>query len=289
MVTECHCDIPHKSHAIEKEFHTVVDAGTIQQTLFTYEEAARRKEEERNIVTFSKLAEQEVKNRCCKSKEGKKGVRLKIKQLKKMLKSDLNELKIRIKTLKDEAAAQVSDYKLIQSRGEKFNRDPKAVESHGFSGRKNKERVLEESLMKKNTALLAVKQMEADIKKKKKQKKQKKKLWLEDALNVLAGEASKETTERWIDDGRIEAMKTGVRRPWDGEGGSLYTIWLQQRRGGGGKKKGGDQENDENGENGFSSDGDESDDMDDDDDDELYSDEEDWNSEEEEEQEEILE
>ena len=192
-------------------------------------------------------------------------------------------MKIKIITLKGEAAALVSDYKLIQSRGEKFNRDPKAIESHGFSGRKNKERVVEESLIKKNTALLAVKKIEIDIKKKKKQKKQKKKFWLEDALQVFAEEASKQTTERWIDDGRIEAMKTGVRRPWDGEGGSLYTIWLQQRRGEG-KKKG---DEDENGENGFSSDGDESDDDDDDDDDddELYSDEEEWNSEEEEEEE----
>jgi hypothetical protein len=283
IVTGCHCDIPHPSDEAEKEFHTVIDGGTLKQTMFTYEEASQRREEERNIATFSKLAGQETRNHHSNSKDGKRALLRKVKQLKKLLKSDLKELKTTIVMLKGEAAAQVSEDKLIQSRGEKFDRDPKAVESHGFSGRKNKERVLEESMTNRNAALDAVKKMEENIKKKKVQKKQKKKIWLEDALKVIAEEASKQTTERWIDDGRTEAMKRGMRRPWDGEGGSLYAIWLQQRRGA--KKKG--EDDDEDGENGFSSEGDESDDEDDDD--EMYSDEEDWDSEEEGEELELLE
>ena len=107
-------------------------------------------------------------------------------------------MKIKIITLKGEAAALVSDYKLIQSRGEKFNRDPKAIESHGFSGRKNKERVVEESLIKKNTALLAVKKIEIDIKKKKKQKKQKKKTLVRRCITSIC-RGGIETNDREMD------------------------------------------------------------------------------------------
>ena len=280
-VTGCHCEIRHNSDQQEKEFHTVNDSGVLKQTLYTYPEAGRREMEERHISTFCKLSKTEARRSHTMDKNGKRALQSRIKSLKKLIKTDLKELKLKIKDVQQNQISQESEYKLIKSRGEKFDRDPQAVEAHGFSGRKNKERVVEDARQKRDVANQNVKNVENDYKKKKKQKKQKYKVWLEDALKIIEMEASKETKGKMIDEGRVEAMKRGLRRPWDGQGGQLYTVWLQARRGG---KK----EEDKDDENGFSSDGDETDDDDDEDmgeveEEEWYSDEEDWEEEEEEE------
>lgn len=257
LVTACHCDVPHASADIEHQYHTVEESGVLKQTMFTFEEAKREMEEEKYIGQFCKLAAAETKTKCLNSKDGKLTLLSKIKELKKSLKSTLKDMKLSLITLKQESSAQESEYKLMKSRGEKFDRDPSAIEAHGFSNRKNKERIMHESLEVFNKAQKNVKDMERDIATKKKQKKNNKKKWKEDGLKVLMEEAIKQTSERMLDEGRTDAMKNNWRRPWDGEDGHLFKVYAGQKTGDSVKKT--SQKDDPEGEDGYSSNGDETD------------------------------
>ena len=105
------------------------------------------------------------------------------------------------------------------------------METHGFSGRKNKDRILSEAKQAKQTAAQAVK--DANVKRDvlRKRKKQKKKVWQDYALKVMQQERAEESRIKIVEGGRVDAMKRGLRRPWDGEDGKNYLMWLRERRG----------------------------------------------------------
>ena len=226
--------------------------------MFTYEEAAREVEEDKHIATFCKLAAAEMKSKCTNNKEGKKTVLSKMKELKKNLKIDLKELKNQLITLKQDQSAQDSEYKLVQTRSKCFDRDPAALETHGFSSRKNKERIVQQALEKKNDVVANVSKLVKKIAAKARQRKNNTKKWKEDALKVLVEENMVQTKLRMIDEGRVDAMKNNWRRPWDGEDGRLFKIWMQQKKGD--TKKKSCKKDDPDGEEGYSSEGDETDD-----------------------------
>lgn len=273
MVTSCHCNVRHQSDDLEKDYHTVADSGIIKQTLFSFEEAKREMDEEKYIEQFCKLAASETKTKCLNTKDGKKILWSKVKEIKKGLKKSIKNLKTSLINLKQELNAIESEYKLIKIRCDKFDRDPSAIESHGFSGRKNKERILNKHIDLKKVASQNVKTMEEDIKYKQKQSKNNKNKWKNDGLKVLIDEAMKQTRIRLIDEGRVDAMKNNWRRPWDGEDGNLFKIWMGQKRGSDTSEKKKSRKDDPDGEDGYSSEGDETDDDDEteDDDDDQHS------------------
>ena len=79
------------------------------------------------------------------------------------------------------------------------------------------------------TALELVENKESFLKKRKKLSAKK---WREEAKKTILDEKREEEKRRIIKDNRIEAMKMGLRRPWDGENGEDFIRWVAARKGG---------------------------------------------------------
>jgi Leucine-rich repeat (LRR) protein len=231
LVTECHCDVVHPNLDDEEREHTVGDSGVMAITMFSYEEAARWQNEEQDIALYGTLAKKEVKHWTTKQKSGKKALKSRVRSLKKEVNAEIKKLKADMTELEQDKKAKTLDYKLIKSRAQKFDRDPTAVETHGFSGRKNKDRILGEAKQAKQASAQAVKDAQEKRDVLRKRKKQKKKVWNTDALKAMQRERAEESRIKIVEEGRVDAMKRGLRRPWDGEDGKNYMVWLRERRG----------------------------------------------------------
>ena len=57
-------------------------------------------------------------------------------------------------------------------------------------------------------------------------KKLSSKKWREEAMIAIVDEKREEERRRIVQDHRIEAMKMGWRRPWDGENGEDFVRWV---------------------------------------------------------------
>ena len=51
-------------------------------------------------------------------------------------------------------------------------------------------------------------------------------------IRTIVNEKREEERRRIVQDHRIEAMKMGWRRPWDGENGEDFVRWVAARKGG---------------------------------------------------------
>ena len=231
MQTECRCLNPHESVEDEKAKHLVQEAAVIQKVVVTDEEAKRKKREEYDIKVFGMLIEKKTED-TLKGKVGLKTIRTKMKQLKEETKDQLIDTKDDLKLAQNKSNKANVDLENMRKRKHIYGENPSAVDQHGFTSLRQAEQAvakLEKVQLENLTALELVENKESFLKKRKKLSAKK---WREEAKKTILDEKREEEKRRIIKDNRIEAMKMGLRRPWDGENGEDFIRWVAARKGG---------------------------------------------------------
>ena len=232
MQTECHCSKPHPSVEDEREKHLVHEAGCIQKIVFTDDEAARKKQEDYDIKVYGKLIERKTELELDSGNAGVKTLRMKAKQLKEETTENLRDCKEELKLAQNKASKANVDVENMRKRKALYDNAPSAVEVHGFASLRQAEQAvvkLEKLKAEADTAFSGVLDKDQMLRSRKKMSA---KQWREEAKRAILAEKREEERRRIIQDNRIDAMKLGHRRPWDGENGEDFIRWVAARKGG---------------------------------------------------------
>eukprot|EP00944_MAST-04C_sp_MAST-4C-sp1_P004476 g4476.t1 len=230
MQTECTCAKPHSSADEERLHHLVQEAAVIQKVIVTDEEAARKREEDYEIKMYGKLVERKTEQ-SFSGKTGLKLIRTKVKELKEQTKEDLRSCKDEFKAANNKNKKAENDLMNIQKRKEVYDEKPASVELHGFTSLRQAQQAVakaQKAQVDAEEELRAVEDKETKLKQRKKLSSKK---WREEAMIAIVEEKRDEERRRIVQDHRIEAMKMGWRRPWDGENGEDFIRWVAARKG----------------------------------------------------------
>merc|ERR1711988_1456596 len=164
--------------------------------------------------------------------KGKAGLKLVRKEVKEQTKEDLRTCKDEYKAANNKNRKAENDLQNMQKRKSVYDEKPASVELHGFTSLRQAQQALakvEKVQQEAEQELNAVEEKEGKLKMRKKLSSKK---WREEAMIAIVDEKREEERRRIVQDHRIEAMKMGWRRPWDGENGEDFVRWVAARKGG---------------------------------------------------------